>query len=88
LVDGVPILFPLERQEDETSRRTPRHLDLAKNKLGPLGTRGITFDGATQRFSPELTTDHPVARRGESKSGQMTWEDPSGQDPDFPFREK
>jgi len=85
--DANVILFVW--REDETSSRTPRHLDLAKNKLGPLGTWGITFDGATQRFSPELTTGRSAVRRGESKSDQMTWEELTGQpDPDFPFQDK
>lgn len=44
-------------REDETSSKSPRHLTLAKNKLGVLGQWGITFNGSIQRFYPQLTGD-------------------------------
>lgn len=76
-------------REDETSSKTPRHLTLAKNKLGLLGQWGVTFDGATQKFLPELQSDRPVAKRAEPKDRQMTWEDLSEKwDKEFPFAEK
>ena len=60
-------------REDETSSKTPRHLTLAKNKLGLLGQWGITFDGATQKFLPELQSDRPVAKRAEPEYKQQSF---------------
>lgn len=78
--DANVILFVW--REDETSSKSPRHLTLAKNKLGLLGQWGIVFDGATQKFLPELKSDKMIATRKEpEKLGptQMTWEDLSGE---------
>lgn len=60
-------------REDETSSKTPRHLTIAKNKLGLLGQWGIAFDGATQRFLPELKADRPVAARKGSEYRQQSF---------------
>lgn len=60
-------------REDETSSKTSRHLTLAKNKLGLLGQWGIAFDGATQRFLPELKADRPVATRKEPEYKQQSF---------------
>lgn len=76
--DANVILFVW--REDETSSKSPRHLTIAKNKLGLLGQWGIVFDGATQKFLPELKSDKIIATRKEpEKLGptQMTWEDMS-----------
>lgn len=85
--DANVILFVW--REDETSSKSPRHLTIAKNKLGLLGQWGITFDGATQRVDPELKTDRPVAARNDVERlgpTQMSWEDWSGRaDSDDPF---
>lgn len=79
-------------REDETSSKTLRHLTLTKNKLGLLGQWGITFDGVTQRFLPELTVDKPVAARTEPEklgSTQMSFEDVTNWwDDSFPFSDK
>lgn len=69
--DANVILFVW--REDETSSKTPRHLTLAKNKLGLLGQWGIIFDGATQNFLPELQSDRPVAKRAEPEYKQQSF---------------
>lgn len=69
--DANVILFVW--REDETDSKTPRHLTLAKNKLGLLGQWGITFDGPTQKFLPELTTDRPVAKRKDPEHEQQSF---------------
>lgn len=80
--DANVILFVW--REDETDSKTPRHLTLAKNKLGLLGQWGITFNGATQKFLPELTTDRPVAKRKEPEYKQQTFYELPGGEP-LPF---
>ncbi len=88
--DANVILFVW--REDETDSKTPRHLTLAKNKLGLLGQWGLTFDGATQKFLPELTTDRPVAKRKPPEQlgpTQMSWEDMETKlDKENPFADK
>lgn len=69
--DANVILFVW--REDETSSKSPRHLTLAKNKLGLLGQWGIIFDGATQKFLPELQSDRPVAKRAEPEYKQQSF---------------
>lgn len=85
--DADVILFVW--REDETSSKSPRHLTLSKNKVGQLGQWGIVFDGATQKFLPELKTDKIIATRKEpEKLGptQMTWEEIIGRlDREMPF---
>lgn len=77
--DANVILFVW--REDETSSKTPRHLTLAKNKLGLLGQWGITFDGATQKFLPELQSDRPVAKRTEPEYKQQSFYELPGSEP-------
>jgi len=74
-------------REDETSSKTPRHLTIAKNKLGLLGQWGIVFDGATQRFSPELRSDRPVATRKEPEYKQASFYELPGSEP-LPWEEE
>lgn len=85
--DANVILFVW--REDETSSKSPRHLTIAKNKLGLLGQWGIVFDGATQKFLPELKSDKIIATRKEPEKlspTQMTWEDMSRKlDREMPF---
>ena len=69
--DANVILFVW--REDETDSKTRRHLTLAKNKLGLLGQWGITFDGPTQKFLPELTIDRQVAKRKEPEYKQKSF---------------
>lgn len=69
--DANVILFVW--REDETDSKTRRHLTLAKNKLGLLGQWGITFDGPTQKFLPELTIDPPIAKRKEPEYKQQSF---------------
>lgn len=69
--DANVILFVW--REDETDSKTPRHLTLAKNKLGLLGQWGITFNGPTQKFLPELTIDRRVAKRKDSENEQQSF---------------
>lgn len=83
--DANVILFVW--REDETDSKTPRHLTLAKNKLGLLGQWGITFNGATQKFLPELTTDRPVAKRKEPEYKQQTFYEIPGGEP-LPWEEE
>lgn len=68
-------------REDETSSRSPRHLTLAKNKLGLLGQWGIIFDGVTQKFLPELQSDRPVAKRAEPEYKQASFYELPGSEP-------
>ena len=77
--DANVILFVW--REDETSSKTPRHLTLAKNKLGLLGQWGITFDGSTQKFLPELQSDRPVAKRKEPEYRQQSFYELPGGEP-------
>ena len=77
--DANVILFVW--REDETSSKTPRHLTLAKNKLGLLGQWGILFDGATQKFLPELQSDRPVAKRKEPEYRQQSFYELPGGEP-------
>lgn len=77
--DANVILFVW--REDETSSKTPRHLTLAKNKLGLLGQWGIIFDGATQKFLPELQSDRPVAKRKEPEYRQQSFYELPGSEP-------
>lgn len=83
--DANVILFVW--REDETDSKTPRHLTLAKNKLGLLGQWGITFNGATQTFLPGLTADRPVARRQEPEYKQQTFYELPGGEP-LPWEEE
>lgn len=83
--DANVILFVW--REDETDSKTPRHLTLAKNKLGLLGQWGITFNGATQKFLPELTTDRPVAKRKEPEYKPQTFYELPGGEP-LPWEEE
>ena len=83
--DANVILFVW--REDETDSKTPRHLTLAKNKLGLLGQWGITFNGATQKFLPELTTDRPVAKRKEPEYRQQAFYELPGSEP-LPWEEE
>ncbi|WP_160665305.1 DnaB-like helicase C-terminal domain-containing protein [Colidextribacter sp. OB.20] len=83
--DANVILFVW--REDETDSKTPRHLTLAKNKLGLLGQWGITFNGPTQKFLPELTTDRPVAKRREPEYKQQTFYELPGGEP-LPWEEE
>lgn len=88
--DANVILFVW--REDETSSKTPRHLTIAKNKLGLLGQWGVIFDGATQKFLPELQSDRPVAARREAEKlgpTQMSFADVTNTwDGKFPFEER
>lgn len=77
--DANVILFVW--REDETSSKSPRHLTLAKNKLGLLGQWGIIFDGATQKFLPELQSDRPVAKRAEPEYKQQSFYELPGSEP-------
>lgn len=77
--DANVILFVW--REDETSSKSPRHLTIAKNKLGLLGQWGIVFDGATQRFLPELKSDRPVAARKEPEYKQASFYELPGGEP-------
>ena len=77
--DANVILFVW--REDETSSKTPRHLTLAKNKLGLLGQWGIIFDGATQKFLPDLQSDRPVAKRAEPEYRQQSFYELPGGEP-------
>lgn len=60
-------------REDETRSNTPRHLTLAKNKLGLLGQWGIVFYGETQAFLPDLKVDPPIAARAEPEYKQQSF---------------
>lgn len=60
-------------REDETRSDTPRHLTLAKNKLGLLGQWGIVFDGETQTFLPYLKSDPPIAAKKEPEYKQQSF---------------
>lgn len=60
-------------REDETRSDTPRHLTLAKNKLGLLGQWGITFDGEIQAFLPYLKSDEPIIARKEPEYKQQSF---------------
>lgn len=83
--DANVILFVW--REDETSSKSPRHLTLAKNKLGLLGQWGITFNGETQMFLPELSVDRPVAKRKEPEYKQQTFYELPGGEP-LPWEEE
>lgn len=60
-------------REDETRSDTPRHLTLAKNKLGLLGQWGIVFDGEIQSFLPDLRSDKPIVTRKEPEYKQQSF---------------
>lgn len=60
-------------REDETRSNTPRHITLAKNKLGLLGQWGIVFDGETQTFLPDLRSDKPLIPRKEPEYKQQSF---------------
>lgn len=77
-------------RKDESVSNTPRYLTVAKNKTGRLGTWDLSFHGDIQRFSGKNSTlqKPEIARRREPESKQMTWEELTSQDSEFPFGEE
>ena len=72
-------------KEDENNIRSRRILRVAKNKKGLTGQVVLQFDGDTQRFRPDINQEVKKPPKREAKSKQMTFEELSDADPNFPL---
>ena len=81
--DVVMLLY----REEPDNIRSRRILRVAKNKEGLTGQIVLDFDGDMQRFRPAVNQEvkKPPAQRREPKEKQMSFEELTGADPQFPF---
>lgn len=79
--DVVMLLY----KEEPDNVRSRRILRVAKNKEGLTGQLVLQFDGDTQRFRPDINQEVKKPPKREAKSKQMTFEELSDADPNFPL---